>query len=112
MVKAILGYDIMPGMSVEAYEKWLKEIHIPDLSKIPGLRKIVFNTVRTIVQGESTFYRIAELHYDDIQSFENAMAWRQENPVSEERRPKGKTDFKFYVVCDTEEVTVQPLTHS
>ena len=23
MVKAILGYDIMPGMTVDEYEKWL-----------------------------------------------------------------------------------------
>ena len=46
MVKAIMGYDIVPGMSVEAYEKWLWEVHVPDLSKIPGLRKIVFNTVK------------------------------------------------------------------
>ena len=26
MVKAILGYDIMPGMTIEAYDKWLREI--------------------------------------------------------------------------------------
>jgi hypothetical protein len=45
MVKAILGYDIMPEMSVEAYEEWLREVHLPDLSRIPGLRRVVFNTV-------------------------------------------------------------------
>ena len=106
MVKAILGYDIMPGITVEAYEKWLREIHIPDLARVPGLRKIVFNTVKGIVRGEATFYRIAELHYDDMQSFEKAMKWREENPVPKERSPQGKTDFKFYVVCETEEVPV------
>jgi hypothetical protein len=31
------------------------------------------------------------------------MKWREENPVSEERSPHGKRDFKFYVVCETEE---------
>ena len=36
MVKGLLGYDIMPGMSVEEYERWLRDIHIPDLSKVPG----------------------------------------------------------------------------
>lgn len=106
MVKAILAYDIMPGMSVAEYDKWLREIHIPDLSKIPGLRKIVFNTVKGIVLGETTFYRIAELHYDSMEAFERAKKWREQNPVSEERSPKGKTDFKFYVVCETEEVEV------
>ena len=36
LVKAILGYDIMPGMSVQDYEKWLKEVHLPDLSESRG----------------------------------------------------------------------------
>ncbi len=106
MVKVILGYDIMPGMSVEAYEKWLREVHVPDLSKIPGLRKIVFNTVKGLVLGDKTFYRIAELHYDDMESFETAQKWRLANPVSAERSAKGKTDFKFYVFCESEEVVV------
>lgn len=104
MVKAILGYDIMPNMSVEDYEKWLREIHLPDLSKIPGLRKVVFNTVKGVVSGQTTFYRIAELHYDSMEAFETAKDWREKNPVSRERSPEGKTDFKFYVVCETEEI--------
>jgi hypothetical protein len=104
MVKAILGYDIMPGMTVEAYEKWLREIHLPDLSRIPGLRKVVFNTVKGTVSGHTTFYRIAELHYDNLEAFEKARKWREENPVTPGRGPEGKTDFKFYVVCESEEV--------
>jgi len=103
MVKAILGYDIMPGMTVEEYEKWLSEIHIPDLSKVPGLRKVVLNTVKGTVKGNTTFYRIAELHYDSMEAFEKAKKWRDEHPVSEQRSPKGKTDFKFYVICETKE---------
>jgi len=104
MVKAILGYDIVPGMTVEAYEKWLREVHLPDLAKIPGLRKVVFNTVKGVVRGQTAFYRIAELHYDSMGAFEKAKKWRGENPVSAERSPEGKTDFKFYVVCESEEV--------
>src|SRR5512137_2579476 len=100
MVKAILGYDIEPGMSVEAYEKWLREVHVPDLSRVPGLRKIVLNTVKGLVRGETRFYRIAELHYESMEAFEKAMKWRAEHPVSQERGPEGKTDFKFYVVCE------------
>ena len=104
MVKAILGYDIMPEMSVEAYEKWLRDVHLPDLSKIPGLRRVVFNTVKGPVRGNTTFYRIAELHYDNMEAFERARKWREANPVSKERSSDGKTDFRFYVVCESEEV--------
>jgi hypothetical protein len=89
-------------MTVQEYENWLRDIHIPDLEKIPGLKKVVLNTVKGIVRGETTFYRIAELHYDSMETFERAKKWREENPVSEERNPKGKTDFKFYVVCESE----------
>jgi hypothetical protein len=39
-----------------------------------------------------------------METFEKAMKWREENPVSEERSPKEKTDFKFYVVCESEEI--------
>ncbi len=104
MVKAILGYDILPSMTVEAYEKWLREVHIPDLKRIPGLKKVVFNTVKGTVRGDTTFYRISELHYENMEAFEKAVQWRKENPVSKERGPDGKTDFKFYVVCETEEI--------
>jgi uncharacterized protein (DUF2267 family) len=103
LVKAILGYDIMPGISVQNYEKWLKEVHLPDLAKIPGLKRVVLNTVRGLVRGETTFYRIAELHYESMEAFEMARAWREKNPVPRERSPEGKTDFKFYVVCESEE---------
>jgi uncharacterized protein (TIGR02118 family) len=108
MIKAILGYDIEPGMTEEEYDHWLREIHIPDLAKIPGLRRIVFNTVKgKLLEGE-TFYRIAELHYDSMEAFEAAAAWRLKNPVSSERGAKGKTAFKFYVLCETEEVIITP----
>ena len=110
MVKVILGYDIMPGMSVEAYERWLRDVHVPDLAKIPGLRKIVFNTVKGIVRGDTTFFRIAELHYDDMASWERARAWRIANPVSAERSADGKTDFRFYVFCESEEVVISRPT--
>lgn len=104
MIKAILGYDIMPNMSKEEYEKWLREIHIPDLAKIPGLKRVVLNTVIDTIKGNQSFYRISELHFETLESFENAMEWRRKNPISKERSPDGKTGFKFYVLCESEEI--------
>ena len=106
MVKAILGYDIVPGVSFEQFEKWFRETHIPDLSKIPGLKKFVINTVKDIVRPDvkTKFFRIAELHYESMEAFLKAKKWREENPFPEGRSPKGKTDFKFYVICETEEI--------
>lgn len=104
MVKVILGYDIKPGITVDEFEKWLREIHAPDLRKIPGLKKVVFNTVKGPVMSDTTFYRISELHFDHFEAFEKGQKWRQENPFLGERDPNGKIDFKFYVVCEVEEI--------
>ena len=109
MVKAILGYDIMPGVTFDEFEKWFREIHIPDLSTIPGVKKFVINTVKDIVREDvpARFFRIAELHYDSMESYEKAKKWREKHPFPVERSPQGKTDFKFYLVCETEEISFE-----
>ena len=107
MIKAILGYDIEPHLTEEEYDRWLREVHLPDLKQIPGLRRVVLNTVKDVVREGQRFYRIAELHYDDWEAFERAREWRRRNPVAPDRSPEGKTAFRFYVVCESEEIPVE-----
>ncbi len=115
MLKALLGYDIAPGMSVEEYERWLREIHIPDLLANPHLSRLVFNSVigpvtrasggSASVDSGQTFYRIAELHFEDLAAYERYQAWFQAHPIPKERGPAGRTAFRFYVLADSVEVT-------
>jgi hypothetical protein len=114
-VKAILGYDIIEGVSIEEYERWIWEVHVPDLLANPYLDRLVFNTVvRPITATSSgsatanppeTFYRIAELHFADHAAYENYLQWFRENPIPPERGPAGRTSFKFYVLTDSVEAT-------
>lgn len=114
-VKTILGYDILAGVSVEDYEKWLWDVHYPDLLANPYLAKIVLNTMVRPVNATSagtpimdvpaTFYGIAELHYADMEAYENYLQWFLDHPIPVERSPAGRTEFKFYVLCDVEEAT-------
>ena len=114
-VKAILGYDIIDGVSVEDYERWIWDIHVPDLLANPYLDKLVFNTViRPIIATSSgsptaedpeTFYRIAELHFADHDAYEKYLDWFRENPIPPERGPAGRTNFRFYVLTDSVEAT-------
>ena len=106
MIKAILGYDIDARLSEEEYDRWLRDIHIPDLKRIPGLKCIVLNTVQDVVREGDRFYRIAELHYDSWKDFEKASEWRRNNPVTPDRSPEGKTIFRFYVVCESENIII------
>lgn len=114
-VKTILGYDIVDGVSAAEYEKWLFEVHAPDLLANPHLDRIVFNKVlRPVTQASGgsaqvpvgdTFYRIAEMHFADQQAYADYEAWFAEHPIPPERGPAGRTDFKFYLVTDSTEVT-------
>ncbi len=114
-VKTILGYDIAPGVSVEDYKKWLWDIHYPDLLANPFLDKIELNTMVRPINATSagtpimdvpeTFYAIAEMHYADMEAYESYLEWFIEHPIPVERSPAGRSEFKFYVLCDVEEAT-------
>ncbi len=115
MIKTILGYDIVPGVSAEDYERWLFEVHAPDLLANPHLDRIVFNKVlRPVRQASggtvsvpegSSYYRIAEMYYADEAAYQAYLDWFTEHPLAAERGPGGRTDFRFYLVTESTEVT-------
>ena len=114
-VKAILGYDIVEGMSEEDYERWLWDVHYPDLLANPYLERVVLNTVvrpvtttsaGTAAAGDvAPFERIAELHFADHEAYESYLSWFEEHPIPVERSPQGRSTFHFYVLCDAREGT-------
>jgi|BarGraIncu01121A_1022015.scaffolds.fasta_scaffold41145_2 hypothetical protein len=120
MIKTILGYDIEAGVTPEEYEKWLFEVHAPDLLANPHLDRIVFNKVlRPVTQASGgsasvpegySFYRIAEMHFADEAAYTTYQQWFTSRPVPVERGPAGRTKFKFYVVTDSTEVTWETLS--
>ena len=110
-VKAIPGYDIADGVSVDEYETWLAEIHFPDLLANPYLDRLVANTVVEPITATSagtpttdepvTFYRIVELHFADHDAYDHYLEWFAKNPIPVERGPAGRTAFRFYVLTDS-----------
>ena len=119
MYKTILGYDIEEGVTEEEYERWLFEVHAPDLLANPYLDRIIFNKVEEkvtaasggtapIVSGE-TFYRIAEMHFADEAAYRAYREWFTDHPIPLDRGPAGRTRFKFYVTATPTEVTRESL---
>ncbi len=112
-VKAILGYDIVDGISIDDYEQWLWDVHVPDLLANPFVESLVFNKViRPITATSSgsataddpqTFYRIAELQFADHDAYDAYLQWFRDNPIPPERGPAGRTKFRFYVLTDSVE---------
>lgn len=119
MIKTVLGYRIVEGVSAEEYERWLFEVHAPDLLANPHLDRIVFNLVLRPVRQASggtaqvpdgpSLYRIAEMHYADEAAYSAYLDWFSEHPLDPARGPGGRTDFRFYVVTESTEVTRETM---
>ena len=45
MIKALVGYTLVEGVTPEEYDRWLWDIHTPDLLANPHLDRIVYNTI-------------------------------------------------------------------
>lgn len=113
MIKTILGYDIEAGVSAEEYERWLFEVHVPDILANPYVERLVFHKVLRPVPSTSdgsvaitsglSFYRVAEMHFRDEEAYAAYRAWFAEHPIPAERSPKGRTAFRFYLVTDVVE---------
>ena len=114
MIKTILGYDIAPGVTHDEYEQWLFEIHVPDIMANPYVDRLLFNKVlrpvtttsggTSVGENNLAFYRIAEMHFADEESYANYLDWFADHPVPIERSPAGRTEFRFYLVTDVTEV--------
>ncbi len=116
-LKAILGYNIVEGLSVEEYDSWLWDVHYPDLLANPFIDHIELNTVvrpitSTSAGTETTttpvqIDRIAELHFLDHDTYAKYLDWFKENPISKERSPEGRSEFVFYVLTEVKKAERQ-----
>jgi len=115
MIKALVGYTLVEGMTPQKYDDWLWNVHTPDLLANPHIEKIVYNTVLRPVETASSntmslpesipLYRVAEMHFRDMAAYEAYRAWFDDHPIPAERGPAGRTNFKFYVLTEVKEAT-------
>lgn len=115
MIKALVGYTLVAGMVPAEYDAWLWNVHTPDLLANPHIEKIIYNTVLRPIESDSggtmqlpksiALYRVAELHFKDMQAYDAYREWFKEHPIPAERGPAGRTDFKFYLLTEVAEAT-------
>lgn len=72
MVKLVAMYKTPPD--IEMFEKHYFEKHMPLVEKIPGLIKSEVSKIKVLPGTESAYFLMAEMYYEDIDSFNAAMA--------------------------------------
>ncbi len=72
MVKLVALYKSPADQ--EVFDKHYREVHIPLVKKIPGLRKVEVTRVLGAPIGQSQYYLMAELYYDSVDAMNAANA--------------------------------------
>ena len=78
MIKSITLAKRKPGITYEEYTQYWKEKHGPLAAKIiPGMRRYVQNHLIKLPGFEYEVDGIVEMWFDDIQAYQEYLAWRQ-----------------------------------
>lgn len=73
MVKLTVLYG--QPKSPEAFEKYYAETHMPIASMMQGVRRLELSKVTGTADGSPpTFYRLADLYFDDVAHMQRVMA--------------------------------------
>lgn len=74
MVKLVVLYRKPADTERAAFDKAYFETHVPLAKKIPNVRRMEISRITGAPRGESEFYLIAELYFDDKAALDAAMA--------------------------------------
>jgi uncharacterized protein (TIGR02118 family) len=85
-----------------AFDRHYRDVHIPLAKKLPGLRRYTVSRGVTTVRGQS-FYLVAELDWDDLESMQAAFA-SPEGKAASEDVPTFATGGSESIAFEVEEV--------
>jgi uncharacterized protein (TIGR02118 family) len=111
MVKIVATWSAPKPEDVSAFEEYYAKTHVPLAAAAPGLRRLVLTRTTSGLEGNApAFYRVAELHFDDLATLERSAHSAQWTRMREDA---GKMIERFGVSLQVgigEEVDA-PLVH-
>lgn len=95
MVKLVAMYKT--PADIEMFDKHYNEIHMPLVAKIPGLIKSEVSKLKALPGTESGFYMMTEMYYEDMDSFNAAMASAEGKASGRDIVNFAKNNVEFYL---------------
>ncbi len=81
----------------EQFDKHYNEVHMPIVAKIPGLLKSEVSKMKPLPGTESGFYMMTEMYYEDMDSFNAAMASPEGKASAKDLAGFAKNNVEFYI---------------
>jgi uncharacterized protein (TIGR02118 family) len=101
MVRMLVLYG--PPADPEAFDRHYREVHIPLAKKLPGLRQYTVSRNASGAIDGKKYYLLAELDFDDMDSFQQALATPEGAAVIEDV-PKFAPDGIQSLIYEVDEV--------
>jgi len=70
MIRLLVLYNT--PTDIGAFEKHYREVHIPLVKKIEGLRRFTLSRNAAPIHGGAPYFLVAELEWDDMDAFNRA----------------------------------------
>ncbi|MCH8813572.1 MAG: EthD family reductase [Chloroflexi bacterium] len=107
MIKYVALWKLGEGVSPEEFEAEYRT-HVEAAAKrMPGLRKYQIGRVLSARGFDDSYYRIAELYFDDVESLKSAMNYLTSLSASDPANPSGARDLMastLALICDEETI--------
>ena len=81
----------------ELFDKHYFEVHMPLVAKIPGLIKSEVSKLKPLPGSQSNYYMITEMYYQDMDSFNAAMASPEGKATAKDLMNFAKNNVDFYL---------------
>jgi len=109
MIKVIVLLPRRNDVNREEFQRYLREIHLPLVAKIPGMQRLAINWVFPDPSGPAPDYdAVAEDWFDDAQAMEAAFASAEGKAVIDDA-PNFLDMSRFrLMVTEEEDVLVSP----
>lgn len=95
MVKLVALYKTPDDR--EHFDKHYNEVHMPLVAKIPGLMKSEVSKLKSLPGTSSDYYMLTEMYYEDMDSFNAAMASPEGKATAKDLINFAKNNVEFYL---------------
>ena len=111
MVKLIYCITRKPGMSVEEFQRYWREVHAPIAARIPGLRRYVQCHAVPSTYGDErapSYDGVAELWFDDLEAWERVRRSPEVRAAIEDERNFIDHSRAFLILTEEKPVVGEP----
>ena len=104
MVKIVTLWNLRPEINPEDFEKHYFEVHVPLVRRLPGLKKYRVSKVRQSKTRKATFYRMAEVYWEDVEAIRRMANSPEIAKVTHDEGFYSKVTDLVEFVCEEQEI--------